>query len=219
MKKLVLVVLLFLTSAVFIAPALGSPTPPSGPAAPPPTPTTTPPTQPDPSPAALTALVSEDDTAPDGTTASGYTAQKCAAKNNDVPTGSITYRTVFQTCLEARNSDNAYANKTRITFYQITATGGQTSTFGNVRWDVKWGDGMYRRVRNLSYGGVVSYTSNRADAINVHSTVGWSLWGCAPSLATNYDANTNRHTVRLANGSLYGPLGLSSGQWNGSPCT
>jgi hypothetical protein len=218
MRKLALAALVLATAAVFLAPhATGSPTPPSPPAGTSPTPTTTPPTQPDPV-ASQAALVSEGDTAPDGTTASGYTPQRCATKNFDVPAGSITYRTVMQICLEARNSDNAYANKTRFTFYQVTATG-TTGTSGNVRWDVKWGDGMYRRVRNLSFGGVVSYTSNRPDAIGVHSTVGWSQWGCPPSLDTWYDAYTYRHTVRLANGSLLGPLSLSSGQVNGSPCT
>jgi hypothetical protein len=78
---------------------------------------------------------------------------------------------------------------------------------------------MYRRVYNESFGGVVAYTSNRPDAIGVHETVGWSGWGCGPSLDTLYRARTANHYVRLSNGSLYGPLTKYSGTLNGSPCT
>jgi hypothetical protein len=124
------------------------------------------------------------------------------------------YTAVFKGCVEQNASlfPGKCRTKWRVTFWLNHPTGGRTTAYGNVRWDLKYNNGHYRRGRwwdGTSYH-VFSYTSARGDAIQAHTTVAYSIPGSVDRVRTYVNGSMNNLYVRMPAGQLWGPWDLNS---------
>jgi hypothetical protein len=157
----------------------------------------------------------------EGEEATGYACNGLQQREASIPSSPGVYTVQWRTCIEDLPGADA-RTKTRATFFYDHPTTGRHVAYGNIRWSTSWSPAPRRRLYRwddvTAQWHILAYTSNRADAIQVHSSVAYSLVGCP--LTANWMRSVFReHYVRMPNGVLFGPHGFdSSGVWQSSVC-